>query len=254
MLGSIWKGFSRTTSQVDAFKSSASCLVCGNDEFIHNKVIWPDLIREWQLSPEEAEYIDRQQGSVCKVCGSNLRSIALAKGIIANFRFVGLFQDFVCTPEFQNLSILEVNEAGQLTRFLQESPLFQPSRYPEVDMKDLPFKEDSFDLVVHSDTLEHVEGPIRALSECYRVLKPGGALCFTVPIVVGRMTRDRYGLSESYHGDPTVGATDFVVHSEYGADAWTQVMRAGFDNVSIFSIDYPIALALTARKPLRASV
>lgn len=250
MLGSIWKRFSRDASQASVFKSSVNCLVCANDEFIHNKVIWPGLIKEWQLNPEEAEYIDRQQGCVCKVCGSNLRSLALAKGIMANFDFVGLFQDFVCAPQFQNLSTLEVNEAGQLTRFLQKLPLFQPSRYPEVDMRNLPFEEGSFDLVVHSDTLEHVEGPIRALSECYRVLKPGGALCFTVPIVVGRMTRDRYGLSGSYHGDPSVGATDFVVHSEYGVDAWTQVMRAGFDNVSIFSIDYPTALALTARKPL----
>ena len=39
----------------------------------------------------------------------------------------------------------------------------------------------SFDLVVHSDTLEHVPDPLRALQECRRVLRPGGALCFTVP-------------------------------------------------------------------------
>lgn len=248
MLGSIWKSLSRQAPQASPLKSSSKCLVCGCGEFIHNKVIWPDLIKEWQLSPEEAEYIDRQQGCVCNGCGCNLRSLALAKGIMANLGFVGIFTEFVCSSQFSDLTILEINEAGQLTRFLQKFPLFHPSRYPDVDLRNLPFETDSFDVVVHSDTLEHVESPIRALSECYRVLKPGGSLCFTVPIVVGRMTRERAGLSASYHGDPAFGASDFVVHTEYGVDAWTQVIRSGFDNVSIFSIDYPTALALTARK------
>ena len=47
----------------------------------------------------------------------------------------------------------------------------------------------TYDLVVHSDTLEHVPDPVRALQECRRVLRPLGACCFTVPIVVGRLTR-----------------------------------------------------------------
>src|SRR5208282_3830755 len=42
-------------------------------------------------------------------------------------------------------------------------------------------------LVIHSDTLEHVERPVRALEECRRVLAPGGRVCFTVPIIVGRL-------------------------------------------------------------------
>jgi SAM-dependent methyltransferase len=63
--------------------------------------------------------------------------------------------------------------------------------YPDVDFHRLPHCDASFDLVVHSDTLEHVDHPIHALAECRRVLKPGGALCFTIPVIVGRMSRDR---------------------------------------------------------------
>jgi len=248
MFRTIRNKLQRNPSKNSPVKLVLNCLVCGGSEFIQNNVLWPELIDEWQLSAEEAQYIDKQQGCVCTGCGSNLRSLALAKAIMSNFGFSGTFEDFVSNPNFSDAKVLEMNEAGQLTRWLEKLPFYQPTRYPEVDMRSLPYQDDAFDLIIHSDTLEHIQGPMRALSECYRVLKPGGYLCFTVPIVVGRMTRDRAGLPGSYHGDPKSGATDFVVHTEYGVDAWTQVLRSGFDNVSMFSVDYPTALALSARK------
>jgi len=45
----------------------------------------------------------------------------------------------------------------------------------------LPFGSGSFDLVVASDVLEHVENDIAAASEIARVLKPGGVAIVTVP-------------------------------------------------------------------------
>ena len=63
--------------------------------------------------------------------------------------------------------------------------------YPEVDMHALPYPDETFDIVVHSDTLEHVPEPVHALGECKRVLKPNGALCFTVPIIVARLSRSK---------------------------------------------------------------
>lgn len=38
----------------------------------------------------------------------------------------------------------------------------------------MPYPNTSFDLVVHSDVLEHIENPIQALKESRRVLRPGG--------------------------------------------------------------------------------
>ncbi len=67
-------------------------------------------------------------------------------------------------------------------------------------MHAIPYAAGTFDIVVHSDTLEHVENPVHALAECRRVLKPGGALCFTVPIIVGRLTRNRKGLPPELPG------------------------------------------------------
>jgi SAM-dependent methyltransferase len=102
-------------------------------------------------------------------------------------------------------------------------------------------------VVIHSDTLEHIKNPIHGLQECRRVLKPNGGLCFTVPIIVGRLSRNRDGLTPSFHGNLDPMPEDFVVHTEFGADAWTYILEAGFTEVSIHSIEYPAAIAFVAK-------
>ena len=45
----------------------------------------------------------------------------------------------------------------------------------------LPFRQGSFDAVVASDVLEHIEDDAEAVSEITRVLRPGGAAIISVP-------------------------------------------------------------------------
>lgn len=45
----------------------------------------------------------------------------------------------------------------------------------------IPFKDDSFDVVVCSEVLEHLFLPEKTLKECYRVLKKSGLFIVTVP-------------------------------------------------------------------------
>ena len=44
------------------------------------------------------------------------------------------------------------------------------------DAHSLPFKNDSFDVVLATEVLEHLKEPQRALNEMKRVLKDGGKL------------------------------------------------------------------------------
>ena len=48
----------------------------------------------------------------------------------------------------------------------------------------LPHAEASFDRIVATEILEHLASPALFLSECWRVLRPGGVLHVTTPNVV----------------------------------------------------------------------
>ena len=51
--------------------------------------------------------------------------------------------------------------------------------YPEVDMQNLPYKDNSFDFVISDQVIEHLENPKKAVLESYRVLKSGGIVVHT---------------------------------------------------------------------------
>lgn len=225
---------------------SGPCPVCGGVEFSEAPILWPELIDSWQLSEDEVTYINRQQGFHCIQCFNHLRAMGLAAAILREFNFQGVLDRF-CEATTE-LKVLEVNTAGNLTSFFRKLPLHRLVEYPEFDMRNLDIKSGSYDLVVHSDTLEHVPHPERGLSECRRVLRAEGRCIFTVPIVVGRMSRSRVGLAPSFHGQSGVPANDQVVETEFGADVWQTVLKAGFASCEIFSFEYPAAFVVIARK------
>jgi SAM-dependent methyltransferase len=95
------------------------------------------------------------------------------------------------------------------------------------DLERLTLADDSFDLVVTQDVLEHVLRPEAAFREIDRVLRPGGLHVFTVPIFHGRATEVRAepdgagGIRNlapaDYHGNPTDPNGSLVVR-EWGDD------------------------------------
>lgn len=223
------------------------CPVCSGNEFEANAVLWPDLINAWELSEHEVAYINRQQGFVCIQCGANLRSMALANAILKSYDFKGTFIEFCDSFSQRELRVLEINQAGTLTQHLMNLPEHKLIAYPEYDMRDLNIDADSFDLVIHSDTLEHIDSPVRAMEECRRVLKVGGRCVFTVPIIVERLSRSRTGLPPSYHGCESDVGSDLLVQSEFGADFWAVVLQSGFEICAIHCLEYPAGLAIEAK-------
>ncbi|MDO4769517.1 MAG: methyltransferase domain-containing protein [Brachymonas sp.] len=227
-------------------KFSGSCPVCGGEEFIQKDVLWPELINAWQLSVAEVAYVNRQQGFHCTRCFNNLRSMAVAAAILREYQFQGTLNQFCQTHT--NLSVYEINCAGHLTSSLKMLSGHKLIEYPYFDMMDLKIESECTDLIVHSDTLEHIPNPERALSECRRILRADGKCIFTIPIIVDRMSRSRAGLARSYHGQAQIDADDHLVHTEFGVDMWKVVIGAGFASCEIFSFEYPAALVLIAKK------
>ncbi len=219
------------------------CLCCGSASLIETPVLWESLINGWELSAAETDYINRQQGLHCQRCKVRLRGMTLAYAIMKMDSYQGLFKDFIKTRWIKKKKILEINRADWLTQYLNQVPGHILCSYPEVDIQKLPYADNSFDIVVHSDTLEHVEDPLQAMRECQRVLKPNGFCAFTTPVVVDRLTRSRAGLSPSYHGTENQISEDYLVHTEFGADVWKLAFQAGFTEVCTYSLEYPAGLA-----------
>jgi len=225
------------------------CPVCGGGQFTKDPVLWPELIQQWELSPEEVAYINLQQGFCCAGCGNNLRTMTLAAAVTRAFGFAGSFKDFCRKdPSIRQLTVIEINPAKNLSAFLQVLPKHALHSFPELDMQRMSFADSSIDIIIHSDTLEHVPDSKAALKESLRVLKPGGHLFYTVPIIIGRLTRTRRGLPPSYHGKPGANRDDCVVQTEYGADFWCEIFEAGFGEVSLTSLIFPASVAIHAVK------
>jgi len=66
------------------------------------------------------------------------------------------------------------------------------------DVQDLSFEPNSFDTILCTQVLEHVPDPKKAIEEMSRVLKPGGVLLLTVPMVdvLHELPHDYYRYTE----------------------------------------------------------
>ncbi len=67
----------------------------------------------------------------------------------------------------------------------------------------LPFADDSFDVVITSEVLEHIQDDVTAIAEMVRVLKPGGHFAATVPAWLPE--KINWMLSDEYHAPKSEG-------------------------------------------------
>ena len=101
------------------------------------------------------------------------------------------------------------------------------------DIQAMTIKDDSFDLVICLEVLEHVRNPFKAVDEIKRVLRPGGTLFLTVPFLT------------QYHGKNGSSAK----HSEY-PDFWRfthqglQILFENFQELEVIPLDGPIEFRL----------
>jgi SAM-dependent methyltransferase len=233
---------------VDLPVKPEKCFVCGGKLFNFQEILWEQLVKDWGLSPSEVAYVNLQQGLTCISCHSNLRSITLAKSILIAANSDKTLDNYIRTMTARKLKVLEVNEAGTLHPFLKKFANYTFAEFPHVDLHDLLYESEFFDLILHSDTLEHVEEPLIALSQIFRVLKKGGKTIFTTPIIVERATRSRKGMPNSFHGAPGNTDTGMLVTFEYGSDFWRFLAEAGFTDIRIICEMYPAGIAFIATK------
>jgi SAM-dependent methyltransferase len=80
-------------------------------------------------------------------------------------------------PPGLELTGVEINDAA-----LPEAARRNPTaRFVQADAAALPFSPDSFDLVICSEVMEHVDDPGLLARALCRIVRPGGHVCLTVP-------------------------------------------------------------------------
>jgi len=162
-------------------------------------------------------------------------------------------------------TVAEINAAGNLHPFLARLPGLYYSEYGSTqinvrseDLQRLSYSEASFDLVVHSDVLEHVPDVEQALAEIHRVLKPGGLHIFSVPVIWSQPFSRRRAevcsgqlvhlLPPSYHGTPEEGKHDFLVFHEFGRDFVETCKQIGFSVELVKDTRNPALVSFVTRK------
>ena len=240
------------------------CNVCGAESgFVFNSWVIPaDLRAAWD-NPGVSLAYTRRESLFCRSCCSSLRVRCIADVLLSLYGDgATTVAELVREERFRRLDVSEINtigSVGSLHAFLMGLPRLAfseysgPDRLGEIvgdarneDICQLTYPDDSFDLVLSSDTLEHVPDFRAALSETHRVLRPGGRHIFTVPIVaaraetVVRATIGEHGaplhvLPPLYHGRGAgpyryvpVGA-DLLAFTEFGRDLVDHIREAGFD-------------------------
>lgn len=88
------------------------------------------------------------------------------------------------------------------------------------DATRLPFADASFDAVITSEVLEHVQDDVAAIAEMARVLRPGGTFAATVPAWLPE--KINWMLSDEYHAPKAVGGHVRI----YSATELTAKVRA----------------------------
>ncbi len=70
---------------------------------------------------------------------------------------------------------------------------YDPVACEHADFSDrLPFADDTFDLIVCMEVIEHVPNQLHLVSEAHRIVRPGGRVVFTTPNILNINARLRY--------------------------------------------------------------
>jgi SAM-dependent methyltransferase len=97
----------------------------------------------------------------------------------------------------------------------------------KMDITDIKYPDNSFDAIICCHVLEHIEDDAKAMSELYRVLKPGGWAVLQVPIskVLDKTFEDS-SVRTPFEREKMFGQDDHV--RIYGLDYVRRLTRAGF--------------------------
>lgn len=188
----------------------------------------------------------------CEECGTTLRYRDQTTAILQHFAggATTSLDGFVQTTA-PGLDILEFGLRGPFVQRLRTLPKYrQAYLFDDVplgeehdgvyceDIRQTTFADETFDLIITSDVMEHVSNWREAVAEMGRLLRPGGAHIFTIPLrwpipPTSRVRATIVGdeivhlVPPRYHVSGTGGQA--LVFTDFGADLLDEHATAGLD-------------------------
>lgn len=105
--------------------------------------------------------------------------------------------------------------------------LFSPLADVKADICNLPFKDNTYDIILCNHVLEHIPDDQKAMQELYRVMKPGGMGIFQIPQDLNReVTFEDNSITDPLERAKIFGQYDHV--RIYGRDYFDQLRKIGF--------------------------
>jgi SAM-dependent methyltransferase len=197
--------------------------------------------------------VNLREGLVCPVCGLGNRLRLLFKaaeefaGSPGSLRHKRAYVAERITTLYERLADRIDDLVG--SEYLDSS--LAPGRSRRVGLQSvrhenlcrLSFPDESFDLVIHADVLEHVPDFRGAFAELRRVTRPGGGMFFSVPFLHDRdedevratLRADGtivHHLPAVYHGNP-VDPKGALAYRTYGWSLLDTLRQAGFDAAEV---------------------
>ncbi|HKO99192.1 MAG TPA: glycosyltransferase [Pyrinomonadaceae bacterium] len=152
--------------------------------------------------------------------------------LLSQFRQAKLqLANFFGGPEKEGSQKVSIGHTGETLTF--------PYKHFNVEVDTFPYPDDSFDVVLFCEIIEHLlSDPVQALTEIRRVLRPGGTLVLTTPNVVRLANVQKIIDGENIY-DPYSGYGPYGRHNrEYTAQDLVRLLSAnGFTVRTIFTAD-----------------
>ncbi|WP_223032879.1 class I SAM-dependent methyltransferase [Hanstruepera marina] len=108
----------------------------------------------------------------------------------------------------------------------------------KADICNLPFEDNSYDIILCNHVLEHIPDDTKAMQELYRVMKPGGWGVFQIPQDLNRETTfEDNSITDKNERAKIFGQYDHV--RIYGRDYFNKLRNIGFN---VDEVDYTTQL------------
>lgn len=231
------------------------CNVCKNEIFFTPIPTGYETMRKkygflyWQADFQ----LESKKNFKCPVCGAFDRE-----------RLMIAFLEEVRAEDGEKLRMLHVAPSRAMERYAlgREDILYESTDLLledvtfQADLQHMdPVENETYDIIVCSHVLEHVENDALAMRELYRILKPDGVCLVLVPLIVGKMdTEEQWGCDEEENWrrfgqndhSRLYGKKDFIMRlqdagfyvnelgKEWFGEAFYQ--EYGFDDLSIMYV------------------